>query len=216
MSDLCVFSTGIKPLLRQSCADHGIELHEYGVGRPWPGMCVGKITEPLAFLKTRTEKYALFTDGEDSFIVNDEDHIIGEFEANVSRWRPILISAEKNCYPDPELAEQYPESPTPWKYINAGGWMGKREALIMALGELQDSPFFGVSDDQLCWHHWFLRYRYLADLDSGCEVFQTMAGTDEFIPPGMNTLTLSCPSVIHFNGRTGMDGRMEQWYERLK
>ena len=217
MSDLCVFSTGVKPLLRESCARFRVELHEYGMGRPWPGLCQGKIAEALEFLNTRREQYALFTDGEDSFIASYAPTIIGKFQT-VNPAGSILISAEKYCYPHPDLSQAYPPSPTPWKYLNSGGWMGSRKRLIQVLSEMLHSHWFGVRDDQYCWTQFYIENNDAMAIDHQCEIFQTLSGMNlEYELRGdivENVITGTFPSVFHANGRSATIEQLRELYQR--
>ncbi len=42
----------------------------------------------------------------------------------------IFFSTEKACYPHPDKATLYPESDSPWKYINGGGWFANSNHLL--------------------------------------------------------------------------------------
>jgi hypothetical protein len=84
--------------------------------------------------------------------------------------------------------------------------MGTREGLIAALTELAEGEQFAKDSfcDQRCWTDWYLRHpsgKLRAALDTNCEVFQSMAGTNEMDGDGVNTTTGTQPSIIHGNGR---------------
>ena len=190
-------------LLRRSCELYHIDLQTYGRGG-FPGLAKAKITDAAAFLESRSEPYAMFIDGFDSFIIGSAASIMEKYQRSGNL---ILVSGEKNCYPDGDLATHYPiVDRSPWRYINSGGWIGERLALIQALHEMEDLvPTYG-ENDQLIWAIWYLhrRGRLITNIDTKCTVFQTMAGisTHELQPDGTNAVTMASPSVYHFNGRS--------------
>jgi len=192
----------------------GLEVVSYGDGKPWP-RSFGKagIVDQLEFLKGRTEDVVLYTDSSDAFIANP--NILEGWAAAGSP--DILLQAEKNCYPDPEAALVYPESPTPFKYICTGGLMGNRKAIVQALEEIMWGGQF--ARDSYCvqrlWTDWYLRFpgaQQRAKIDHYCHVFQAMYLTHEMRETGRNCLTGTYPSVWHFNGKTS---GMREWYELL-
>src|SRR6185295_6080725 len=127
-------------LLRRSCERVGIDLQTYGNGQAWPSYGIGKITDALAYLQTRSESHVLYTDSQDSFLVHGEEEIMRGYERCGSP--AVLLQVEKNCYPAGQWCSKYPKTKSPWKYICAGGWMGTREGMIAALQELQDGEQF--------------------------------------------------------------------------
>jgi len=233
-SDLCVFTCDYSfppadcSLLRNSCARVGIELHMYGHGQPWPGFPLAKIRGARQFLATRREDYALFVDSTDTFILSTATAILESFAQLDTN---ILVSGEKNCWPLSDFALRYPhpgaqdDPGTPWRFVNSGGWMGLRTALIEALGEM-DSIFvslarqggFRSNCDQSCWVEWVLsnhRHDIYSYVDARCQIFQCMWRTTEMLDSGLNSVTGTKPSVWHFNGGAEVKEGMRTWYERL-
>ncbi len=203
-------------LLRRSCARVGVNLLTWGDGRSWPSYGQGKIEHARDFLKSRPEELVLYSDGTDSFLRAGTDVIIAGWEATGSP--DILLQGEKNCYPEGDWASEYPLTESPWRYICAGGWMGRREALIQAFDEIMMRDLWRSGNggcDQRDWTDWFLRAegaQERAKIDTECRVFQSLFQTQEMDSDGQNLVTGSYPSVFHFNGR--VPGR-EEWYEKL-
>lgn len=205
-------------LLRRSCDLYDIELATY-TGAGYPGHKRGKIIDAAAFLRSRSEPFAMFADGQDVIVIDRAERILDTYQRIGSE---IVISAEKTCWPDADLGAHYPypKPPyhnSPWRFINSGGWIGERGALIAALesaGEY-NGPAFN-DDDQYCWTEWFLRKggRNHCTIDAGCQIFQSMGGTNshELGPTGENLITHQTPKVLHFNGRTPNIGL---WYRNL-
>jgi len=60
----------------------------------------------------------MFTDSYDVIYLANSTVIETEFERhNVD----VLFGAERNCWPDDELSEEFPELFTPYRYLNSGG-----------------------------------------------------------------------------------------------
>jgi hypothetical protein len=222
---LCVFTasygTDKCDLLRRSCGLVDIQLHTYGTGE-WQSYVHGKITGALDFLAGRDEPFAMYVDGHDSFIVDNAAAILDKYQRI---GKLITISAEKDVWPvNQGIAAAhypYPQPPhhqSPWKFINSGGWIGERGALIEALSRMH-AVANGRGDDQLLWHEWylFLKGRLVTHIDSGCSIFQTMSGVHghELSPTGENLTTFQRPSVVHFNGRLGNNGAIGDWYRMM-
>lgn len=224
MKDLLVFTCDYPSppadisLLRRSCELYDIELATYGQDRNWPGYARGKITDAMLFLKDRDEPFAMFVDGRDTIIVNNTDTILQTYQRIGSE---IVIAGEKTCWPDAALGTHYPfpRPPyhnSPWRYINAGGWIGERRTLVMALECAADYAGTWPNDDQRMWTEIFLYngWRNRITIDAGCQIFQCMGGvgSHELGPGGENLVTHTYPKVLHFNGRTPNIGL---WYRTL-
>ncbi len=183
MSDLCVFTANADDLLIASASRVGIIVQSYQTLNH--GFVTDKTRKGIAFLETRTEPYALWTDGTDSLILKSETEILSRFSGG------ILIAAENNCWPD---AGRYGPP-----FLNAGGYMGVRQELIVALRAV-----LGVAadeDDQRAW-----TTAYIGGLipglviDSERRVFCSESGGDT---------ADADPCIRHFNGR--VPGRKEYW-----
>src|ERR1700733_5958913 len=161
-------------LLQQSCTAVGIDLHMYGVNQPWPGF-TGRVRDAITVMKSRAEDVVLFTDASDTFIVDGEQPILAKFAEIHCQF---LHSAEKACWPDSSLAAGYPNNTSsPWKYINGGGWIGRRQFAIDYLQYvLSYSAAPPRDDDQLIFNlTWVANRPAGVGIDSNCRIFQTMS-----------------------------------------
>ncbi len=144
----------------------------------------------------------LYTDGYDTFFVREfpgEQFFYDRFPAGV-------YSAEKNCWPDPSIADRYPTAASEWKYLNAGQWLLKRGDFM----HMADYNPIRPSDNDQPWHaRLFLSGQYAMRLDDKCELFQSVA----FLAPGdfdtggaelVNLKTGSRPYIVHGNGGTDL------------
>lgn len=231
LSELCIFTCEYSfppqdsSLLRTSCGRIGVDLCTFGWGQQWPGFALAKIRDARHYLASRREKYAMFLDASDTFVLSTAEDILQSF---LGLQTELLISAEKNCWPVPGDAARYPhvgdkdDPGTPWRFINSGSWIGRRTVLIDALGEM-DNILVSLSrqggrrsnEDGSCWVEWILchhRHDMYSYVDARCQIFQTMWQTTEMLGSGVNSFTGTKPLVWHFNG---CRGGMREWYKRL-
>lgn len=185
--------------LVDSCKHFGIEVQTYGEG-PWPGYIEGKITRAIPFLESRPEKYVLFCDASDTMMARDPAGLLNAFHRF---HHPLVISAERDCFPLRDLALKFTPAEGGYSFPNAGGFMGERTAIISALDFMRQH--YTEGEDQARW------LRLLVDspnkIDSCCTIFQTMSGGASShlrFEDGAcyNVCTGARPYFLHFNGRT--------------
>jgi hypothetical protein len=200
-------------ILKASAAKFGYKL--YWFTDPWSDYVGVKVLPMLELLKRGVPAdYVMFSD-RDCLLTAPEAELIKKFENSSA---DILLSTENACWPDPDLAEQYPPSIFPWRFLNAGGIIGKQPALLKAYEWVATHKLETV-DDQRRWTAAFLRGGLGIQLDTTCEVFQTMSGDSarhlKVDANGRlhNILTGSGPCHLHFNGK--LPG-IEEWWEKLK
>lgn len=188
--------------LRDSCARFGYTLGGYGFGTPWPGYSEGKIVRAIPYLESRHEEFVLFADGSDTVLVRDPKDLLAEADN-----RTVLISAEKDCFPLQHLAPKFHQSDSGYNYPNAGGYVGRREIVLLVLKVL--AKFYGHGEDQARWIEYISEEtpHPIVRIDNWCKVFQTMSGGasgDVNLVDGRwtNVRTGTCPYLIHFNGRS--------------
>lgn len=121
----------------------------------------------------------------------------------------VLFNAEKACWPHSELASQYPEVTSPWKYVNGGACFVEKERFIKLIDE---NPIKHTDNDQEKLTDVYLKSRekYNMQLDTDCELFQSIAHRHdddfEFLDFILiNKKTGSLPIIIHGNGKTNME-----------
>ena len=159
----------------------------------------------------------LFTDAHDVLLVRPAREVEAVYE---QVGAPILVAGEKYCYPDPWKVDYYPESPTPWRFLNSGGILGEVEPML-AVFEEYAHLYDDVYDDQRWWTD-----RYLTDaivtrrgriqVDVGCQVFQCVYDGYDALELGAivrNRVTGSCPAVMHGPGHADLAPLLE-WLER--
>jgi hypothetical protein len=116
----------------------------------------------------------------------------------------MLISVEKNCWPNSSLASKYPKTDSEWKYINSGSYYSPSKLFI---DMIEANPPLYIDDDQLWMTNRFLNNPNDKVLDYDCEVFQAYSfiSDDDFGYENkrlQNLKTKSQPVLIHSNGKT--------------
>lgn len=188
--------------LRRSLIHHGYDFHF--ITHPWePAGFLGKIHDTYKYLKA-LEGYThfLYTDAWDTFAMAGPEEL--------ERKMPdgLLISAERACYPYPELADKYPANQSPWHFVNGGGWCGEIAAFIRMY---EDQPPTTEMNDQVWLTNQFLKLHTegWVKLDYECNIFQTLG----FCPESdferadgrlYNTVNQARPLFVHGNGHTPM------------
>lgn len=146
--------------------------------------------------------HMLYTDAFDTLALAGPEEVVEKIPEC-----KMLISAEKNCYPHPERSGEYPPVSSAWKYVNGGGWIAEIEYFKYLCSKENLNP---GSHDQVWLMDAYLNNRNEIRLDTGCEIFQTIAfshkeewseGDGRFY----NMATGSCPVFFHGNGHTEMD-----------
>ena len=188
-------------LLRESCKSVMITLTAHIASGD---MLTVKILSFIPFLERMLtlapEEYVMFVDGHDTLILKPEKDILAKVRAmDVS----LLVSAERNCWPDSELADKYPVWPHVGnypKYLNAGGYIGTKNAVLHALHTIKRHA--ETKDDQREWTRCYLgKLLPMVQLDHGRTIFSSIGDGDEALRAD------SC--VKHWNGRT--PGREGYW-----
>lgn len=181
----------------QTCPDAivlGLEKRkEFNMNFPGGGFKVNLLKQFLTSCSNENE-VILFTDSFDAIIPHTKN----------IRVLPgvVLFSAELFCWPDPSIADQYPLSPTPFRYLNSGGFIGtvKKLRRILDSATIKDTD-----DDQLFYTKAFLSKKYDIQLDVQCSIFQTLNGAENFVRIDdnsrlLNTVTNTRPLILHGNG----------------
>ena len=154
-----------------------------------------------------SNKIIMFVDGYDTFFVPGNQDVIKKFH---TFHKPVVISAEMGCWPfhTPACINKtlYPKSPTPFRYLNSGTYIGYASAIYKMLKEvLGEHP--QQKDDQYMLHDYFIKHPDRVALDYHQEIFSLLYETrlsnyyyndkTGFIS---NLITHSTPVVFHGNG----------------
>ena len=128
----------------------------------------------------------LFTDGYDTILLGGEKEIMERYR-RIAPDGGIVISAEKTCYPDPNLASTYPMTNTPYRFLNSGGIIGTAADILSALAAIEEMKS-SLPDDPFLFSNQYLWTRIMLKkdnsgikLDVNCELFQTFPTSMETV-----------------------------------
>lgn len=146
----------------------------------------------------------LFTDGYDVGIQSPLSKIKKDFLNNFSK--PIVFSAEPNCYPDGKLAHLFPKKHKGGNnYLNSGMCIGKVWAFKKILNIIDDETI--ITCDQLWWSKTFLSNQDLIELDYNRVLFLNLVLIHSYdldkTEQGLIFQNVKS-SVVHGNGRAKM------------
>jgi len=181
------------------------------------------------------EKYIIFIDAFDVVFADTVEVIINKFK---SFGCPIVIGAEKNCFPD-NFRREYDRLPhtSSFKYLNSGVIVGETEAILTVL-EAMDAPnlprdyhdpnkgYNHHFNDQAYYMDLYLRQPVPMQLDYQCDIAQNMQDVamdeiilvhtaSEKIRMVRNIETNTTPSIIHWNGGSKSAGTMQPILKHL-
>lgn len=181
-----------------------------GEGVTWNG---GDMIAPGGGQKINLLKQA-FDEGkfdEDDIIIFVDGHDVGlcaKWWNVVNRWldnfdpTKVLFAAEAICWPDNTMADMFPPSPTPYRFLNSGTFMGRAKIIKRLLDEIDID---NSEDDQAAYQGLFLSGLPI-ELDYECRIFQPIHGALEHIEYDpvsgniYNKVTKTAPQIIHGNG----------------
>jgi len=177
---------GFKHALKASCNYFNLELITLVHSGQWDSHRHKDTYLKQYLLSLPADEVVLFTDGYDTILLGGEKEIMDRYR-RVSPDKGIVVSAEKTCYPDPNLADDYPLATTPYRFLNSGGIIGRAADILDALEEIEqiksqltDDPF--QFSNQYLWTRIMLKEgNPRIKLDVNCVLFQTFPTTMETV-----------------------------------
>jgi glycosyltransferase involved in cell wall biosynthesis len=186
---------------------------------PWRGLSQ-KLEAAHSFASSlRSDDIILFTDAFDVLFTGSKENILQNF---LQMNTKILFSAECGCWPhvmeDRDACfHKYPPSPTPYRYLNSGTYIGYATNVVTMLQDVikKAGNNFQNANDQKLVADMYIAKQHGITLDFHNKIFQSMHMTLEkplpYCNPSQdiifdhqkryyNKLTQSYPSVFHFNG----------------
>ncbi|GAU97710.1 hypothetical protein RvY_08960 [Ramazzottius varieornatus] len=199
----------------RSARIYGYNVETLGMNQPWAGGDMNSAGGgyKINLLKRFMEKYkddsktlVLFTDSYDVIITASSKSVIKKFHQTKSR---ILFTAERFCWPDTTLSNQYPPVMGSSKYLNSGGFLGDGKSIyeMLTVHDVADTD-----DDQLYYTKLFLdadmRNDLGINLDYENEIFQALYGSEDDVKVRfreddayiLNVEHNTEPALIHGNG----------------
>lgn len=159
--------------------------------------------------KDKNYTHFFICDAHDVIVLQYMPAVMNKIEKYWGRTAPvILFNAEKGCWPFEEWAVEYPKVKGHWKYLNGGAAFVEKERFLKMM---HDFPIQHTDNDQVNLARTFLDHRdkYNFELDTSCQIFQSVAFEDEgdfWTGHGQleNLIHGSNPGIIHGNGKTDM------------
>lgn len=194
------------PFMR-SCYGRGVYPAILGIGCHYPfnGVKIHYIRQALEAIKG----VVVYADAYDCTLVNDIEQMERQFLAS---GKDVIFAAEKNCYPDAELAPAYSSAPTDYRFLNSGCFIGHSDKVKAVLDDIKWDEH---NSDQLLITQYFLKNRDKITLDYHCEFFHCMFMAELDLTYGdriKNHVTDTEPFIIHGNGHSDMT-RVNEWAE---
>jgi hypothetical protein len=221
-------------VLARSARKQGIDLEVCFVGESYPShseMKTGRLRQVIQSLRTPR---VLYLDGRDSLFLAGLDRIETAFLSLDAR---LVVSTEAECWPVAELAPRFPLHAAGCHWLNAGQWMGEREAVLLALGVLEDMwncvrtgtrrdwprDLFAhpraAGDDQFLWHVAWLNHLIELTPDYEGRVFRNVNTLDRGLCNNRHfdlddgvvyKPSGQRPCILHFSGYAANEC-MHQW-----
>jgi len=192
-----------KPIekLKDSCSHLGLDFASYGLGNKWLGYVNAKTKELAEYLESVDAEYILFSDGFDSWMLQDEKTILSKFK----KFKSDIVISSSYTY---HLASpKYESVDKPFKWICSGQWIGKKDKIIEALSTLYQKSN-GQTSDNVMWDTAYKHKWFDFKIDHDCQLFLAMCTVpiDQiYFENGRiyNNITKTYPAGIHFNGPRG-------------
>lgn len=189
---------------------HGVAVTVLGWGMEWRGLTM-KLKLVQQWLRdVPGEDLIVFADGYDCVWADGLEGLKRRFRA---LGHPLVMSAERNCYPFADRAGDYPPCETPYRYLNCGCWMGRAGHMRHLLAEMRIEQMPDDFDDQALFTIFYLSNFDAIRLDTRQEMFQSLyqaegdivlETTTEGERIARNQLTNTYPAIVHGNGHADM------------
>jgi hypothetical protein len=195
----------------------GINMEFIGIGETFIGF---RERLPILQKHLRTvdpKEIIVVMDGYDTLFNNKPEIALERFLAKSTR---ILISAEKAfTYQYSAYFEKYNQIESPYKFVNAGTYMGYAGDILNMLNTMFEVPYDGIDQGMIgAWLYDKLDQPEKVQLDTNCDVFWVASGDwnklkeiAESKNPIKNPFTDTRPFVIHNTGNA--DNSLRQSYE---
>lgn len=192
------------PEFLESCRRQGINPILLGYGQQWRFNWTWKLDLVAEILPSLDADLVAVVDCFDSVFVRNSGVIINRFEAF---QHPFVCSTQLGVWPDPDVLALHPPSPTPYRTLNAGAFMGSRVYLQKILEKFWTRSDKTENDDQRFWTRLYLENNDILKPDYKQEIFGSCGDTHLHYVPGSgirNRITGSFPAHFHGNGGTRM------------
>lgn len=201
-------------------------LHRFGVAPIILGL-----NEPWRGLMTKANLYRAWLRSQpksaDSIIVCDAWDIVFakhpdtiSAQAKSSFGDALVFNGERACWPLADLADHFPDTGSPWRYLNGGVICGPQDMVLhlfenmkldeIGLDEVRPDGSRYEPNDQSAFLRAYVEQPVRMMVDTFCNMFQCLSGCDpSYFDFGgdeiKNCITGSHPGIFHFNGGSKND-----------
>ena len=138
----------------RSASHYGIKINILGLKTPWEGGDM--INDPgggqkINILKKELQKLddddlILFVDGYDVIFLTGTEEIEQKWNnLTIDPLVKVIFGSEKAIWPDPSIADKFPESESEYRFLNSGNFIGK----VKDLKKITEEEISDSGDDQL-------------------------------------------------------------------
>jgi hypothetical protein len=231
----------------ESALQHRVPLRILGWGEAWSGL-TQKLEGTLKALRSLDDEcIVVFTDAYDVLYSSGLEEIKAKF---LEMSSPVLFAGECGCWPQIQrdrgqpdwgsvCLNDYPASPTPYRYLNSGQWIAQKKNALEIMETLMseahvyakkyDVPVSKINDQEMV-SDMYMNSRFNIELDHTNKIFAPMHATHdkplaECDPyPEMvnqagvwkNKVYGTSPSIFHFNGggkKHHLKMEKQMWYK---
>jgi len=189
--------------MQRTAQRYGVPVTVLGVGEPFHNFMSKVHGVYPHLLQQDPDEIVVFHDAYDVVFTRSAADIAAAV-TQFALGERVLFSAERNCYPDSYLVDQYDTCSSPYRFLNAGCYAGSVRAVLKMIDDSHALEFPLDENDQRVFTHWHLKNKSRIVLDTHCTVFQTLGyaeGDFEWEAGRIrNRSTGSYPAIFHGNG----------------
>jgi hypothetical protein len=166
---------------------------------PGGGQKINIVKERLLKGDINDDTILLFVDGYDVIMLSYSLEILDKYLNKFNN--KIVFAAEKTIWPNPDLAEKFLPSPTPYKFLNSGCYIGRVKQIKRLLNFVNNSD-----DDQEYFQKKYLTFEHPIVLDYYSSIFQCLESSSIDLQIKLdknriyNCITDEEPCCLHGNG----------------
>lgn len=201
---VCTIASDYTPELEQlldSCQRYGVNIEILGLHQPYPNNCI-KIKRVKDFIENLPDNdIVMLVDGYDVLFQASPEKILNLF---FGMEVPFVIAVERLTWPYHSKRSLFPPSPTSFKYINSGSYIGYVSHIKHIFSELKTK--WHNSDQGVFYNHFFDHPEQYT-FDYHCQLFLAMSDMrkEELVFDDINNVvkckeTDTTPCIIHGPG----------------
>ena len=174
--------------LKVSSDYYGVDLTLLKYNKEWTGHRLKDALLKKYLEKLNGNEIVMCTDAYDTLFLGDTDTIKSRF---LKFNKPILFSAERNCWPEPALSVYYKKNGF-FRYLNSGAFIGESKTILRLMNRYKEPPAASFNairnlkieglhvnkyynwSNQYYWSLIYLKHRDLIALDHNHNIFYTL------------------------------------------